>query len=159
MFLLVSTRANREALLCMAPPSRNRRATMSSRRLPVLLRLQGLRQTVATKAGRLLRVLFVRNSAVPAYPGERWAGTLMHARLTRQGISEALAVMGEPRIMRHRDMHKRDRFCTMARQEDCVGGESVHQQLPRLELFQIFRSRMRWPSAHGGIVSTAAAVR
>ena len=38
-------------------------------RLPVLLRLQGLRRALEAISGRLLRVLFLRIGAVPTDPG------------------------------------------------------------------------------------------
>ena len=73
----------------------------ADRHLPVLLRLQGLQQGTATKAGRLLRVLLIRDSAVPVYPGGWRAGRLLHVVLTSQDISKALAKTAELRIMRH----------------------------------------------------------
>jgi hypothetical protein len=55
----------------------------------------------------LLRVLLIRDSVMPAYPGEWRAGTLLHVLLTSPDISETVAVTAKPRITRRRDMHKR----------------------------------------------------
>ena len=49
----------------------------ADRRLPVLLRLSALRHPAQAQAGRLLRLLFLRNHAVPADPDGR-QGNVLH---------------------------------------------------------------------------------
>ena len=63
------SRSHQHAHLPALRPFRGR--DDADRRLPVVLRMQGLRHGAETPAGRLLRVLFLRNGALPADTGGR----------------------------------------------------------------------------------------